>query len=257
MTISYSGYDDPDNEGDAGALQREAQVGQLARMFRNLGVPAYITSDHKLIAEKPKERERPIILNGTPNIVFIDALASQGFSEIKTHLKRFEEMGFPVVRIDKFAGSDKDNTLIIIGHSTEALLGRLQNFARQGYFKNKTVALIICGALDFTDMEMRLKFLKTIDVLNKEGAQVVSSFETLIKDQEAGNLLGGLKDSVERILKGQMGAITLTEGIIKAIRDKNIENLKNNIRFDIFRKTDFHKRFAGKNNILSLLFLAA
>ena len=234
---------------------REDQAGEFCRKIQDLGVSAYITSDPKLIAKREKKGEKPIILNGRANILFIDALPEHGFNNIKKQLQWFKDRGFRVVPIDKdnFSGSSEDNTVVIIGHNTEDLLNRVRGFAKMGYFKDKVVALIICGGFDFKNIDKKLEFLKTIDILNKRGALVVTSFETMIEDKDAGNLLEGLRDSVERILKNQIEALTLTDAINKAINEKNIKNLRDNIRWDVFLLRNLYRGFAMMKEFLFLV----
>ena len=236
ITITFA--DQPDDPNDGEAWAREAQAGELSRRFWNLGIPAFITSDPKLISKRENNREPPIVLQGNnPNITFIDALPAQGFDQIKRQLDRFREMNFPVINIDNFsgiytAGISTGNIFVIIAPN-EDLLRRIDNFAESGYFKDKAVMLVICGEFNFQDIERKLRYLKTIDRINKQGGIEVGSFEALIQDNEAGMLLERLRDLVNQIMRGQAETLPLIDAINRVIRDRNIEILQRSIRWDV------------------------
>jgi hypothetical protein len=218
---------------DGTGSAREAQVDELCRAFAGLGVRAFVTSNPALIKERSENLEASIKLP----ITLVNALPPDGFEQTRANLSAF---GSSVTPFDRFSESPPGNTVVIVGHNTEAFLNRIDDLARKQVFANKTVVLIVCGQTGFMDKGQQLRFLRTVDMLNKQGASLVISFDTLIQD------IDGLRNAAEKITNNPAESVSPEVLFEKIIKERNIENLKNNFRRDVFLIPKPLYRFASE-----------
>ncbi|MCP4367294.1 MAG: DUF1598 domain-containing protein [Deltaproteobacteria bacterium] len=227
------------------AYKRGGDTGRFLRMLNQYGANSVIASNHELAYEKVKKGYPTLIKDGKPNLVVLEGLPEKKYSKLKSELVNYPKVGINVKRMDEPVSIvKKDNLVIIVAPFSSQLLQNIEEKSESGFFKGKMVALLVCGP--GTNSASERRYLKAIDVINKNGGLGVYSFEDTIWGSEGTSLLRELLEIIINQIKTKSGSeINLFEAFDMAIEKTRNENLIKNKRLDVRRRKDYKSFLAN------------
>ncbi|MCP4367392.1 MAG: DUF1598 domain-containing protein [Deltaproteobacteria bacterium] len=227
------------------AYKRGGDSGRFLRKLNQYNANAVIASNRDL-AYKKLENEYPMLIKtGKPNLVVLDGLPGKRFDKIRNELDNYSKTGITIKDInDLDYVVEKDNLVVIVAPFTSELLKNIIEKSRNGFFKGKMVALVVCGQTKNNDNQK--KYLKAIDVINKNGGRGVYSFEDTIWETECTLLFKNLLEIIDKEIKSnRKSEMRMQEAFDKAIEKTREVNLIENKRLDV-KRIKKHKIFVAK-----------
>ena len=219
IIITHAGGDNYD-DNFRGAWEREHNTGDFARKFST----GLITSS-LMLAYKKKNEKLPPIARG---VLVLKSLPEGRFVEIEEVLDSYIGLGYRVDSLEDFNGTEKENLIVIVAPFSDQLLSIIEKKAEGHLFKDKVVALIVCGR-KFKEAE-HMNYLKAIDTITKRGVKMVTSYENKIESEDGKKLLQALK-TVINDKKSQN--LSLIDVVQKATNKTRIDRLIKSIRHDV------------------------